>query len=58
MVADFDALLPNHDGEDSENWSAFYYRLADARQTLRAFINLLESSDSDRAEIWENDLLP
>ena len=27
MAWQFDFVLPNHDGEDSENWDAFYYPL-------------------------------
>jgi hypothetical protein len=32
---------PNHDGEASENWDAFYYPLGDAREALLAFAALL-----------------
>src|SRR4030042_5174266 len=35
-------VLPNHDGEDSENWEAFYYPLGDARMALTTFIALLK----------------
>ncbi|NIS80706.1 MAG: hypothetical protein GTO14_10965, partial [Anaerolineales bacterium] len=28
----FDHILPNHDGEDSENWDAFYHPIGDARR--------------------------
>ena len=27
--------LPNHDGEDSENWDAFYYPIGDAESSAR-----------------------
>ena len=33
----FDYVLPNHDGEDSENWDAFYYPLGDARKSVLDF---------------------
>ena len=33
----FQYVIPNHDGEDSENWDAFYYPLDDARKVLLAF---------------------
>ncbi len=58
MAPAFDVIIPNHDGEDSENWDAFYYPIADARRTLLAFVRLLEGGDPDIAENWENDLLP
>jgi guanylate kinase len=54
----FDAVIPNHDGEDSENWDAFYYPLGDARKSLLAFVALLRSEWPDEAEKWEQDLLP
>jgi guanylate kinase len=28
----FEYLIPNHDGEDSENWEAFYHPLGEARR--------------------------
>jgi len=31
----FQYVIPNHDGEDSENWDAFYYPLGDARGVTR-----------------------
>jgi len=53
----FDWVLPNHDGEDSENWDAFYYPLGDARLALQAFAALLRGETSDRLEKWPPDLL-
>lgn len=58
MAHEFDAVLPNHDGEDSENWDAFYYPLGDARLSLEAFASLLRGEPAGRAETWESDLLP
>lgn len=54
----FGSIIPNHDGEDSENWDAFYYPLGDARKALLAFVSLLEGRMTDRIEHWEQDLLP
>jgi len=54
----FDYVIPNHDGEDSENWDAFYYPLGDARKALRAFAELLEGKIPPGVEKWEEDLLP
>ncbi|MBN1361121.1 MAG: hypothetical protein JW993_11030 [Sedimentisphaerales bacterium] len=53
----FDHVIPNHDGEDSENWDAFYYPVADARKTLQAFAKLLGGERSSYVETWEQDLL-
>ncbi|TAJ07927.1 hypothetical protein DMA11_21895 [Marinilabiliaceae bacterium JC017] len=49
----FDYIIPNHDGEDSEHWDAFYYPIGDARKALLAFAALLKKEDSDYPEHWE-----
>lgn len=54
----FDYVIPNHDGEDSDNWEAFYYLIGDARKTLEAFASLLEGSVPSTVERWDQDLLP
>jgi guanylate kinase len=54
----FDHLIVNHDGEDSDNWEAFYYPLGDARKTLEAFAVLLRGAVPAGVEKWEEDLLP
>ena len=54
----FQYVIPNHDGEDSENWDAFYYPLGDARIALNTFISLLRNEKPPAAETWEEDLLP
>jgi guanylate kinase len=53
----FDYVIPNHDGEDSENWDAFYYPVADARKTLLTFADLLGGKVSAVVEKWEEGLL-
>lgn len=53
----FDHVIPNHDGEDSENWNAFYYPLGDARIAMNAFVDLLQGKGSASAEHWEPDLI-
>lgn len=58
MAHPFDAVLPNHDGEDSDHWDAFYFPLGDARKSLTAFVSLLRGERPDWAETWEADLLP
>ena len=54
----FASLLPNHDGEDSEHWDAFYHPLGDARRALGALVALLEGAAPAGTERWEADLLP
>ncbi len=53
----YDFVLPNHDGEDSENWDAFYYPVGDARKSLLAFSSRLRDESSPYVEKWEKDLL-
>jgi len=53
----FSFVIPNHDGEDSENWDAFYYPLGDARKSLLAFVELFTNGKSLNTEKWERDLL-
>jgi guanylate kinase len=54
----FQYVIPNHDGEDSDNWEAFYYVLGDARKTLEAFAALLKGDIPPGVEQWEENLLP
>jgi len=54
----FDYVIPNHDGEDSDNWEAFYYPLGDARKALKAFAALLEGMVPPEVEKWEEELIP
>jgi guanylate kinase len=54
----FQYVIPNHDGEDSENWDAFYYPLGDARIALNAFVSLLHGEKPSGAEKWEESLIP
>jgi guanylate kinase len=53
----FDCVIPNHDGEDSENWDAFCYPVGDARLALLAFADLLRGVAPARTEHWPRDLL-
>jgi len=54
----FDYVIPNHDGEDSEHWDAFYYPIGDARKALLAFAALLQGEIPPGVEKWEKDLVP
>ena len=53
----FQYVIPNHDGEDSENWDAFYYPLGNARVALLAFVSLLAGKTPSGVEHWEEDLI-
>lgn len=54
----YDHVIPNHDGEDSEHWDAFYYPIGDARKALRAFASVLDGRACDDVQRWEQDLVP
>lgn len=54
----FDYVIPNHDGEDSDNWDAFYFPVGDARTCLNSFVALLEGNVPAGVERWDGDLLP
>jgi guanylate kinase len=54
----FDRVVPNHDGEDSENWDAFYFPIGDARRATVAVAALMSGEKSPRAEKWDADVLP
>jgi guanylate kinase len=53
----FEWVIPNHDGEDSDNWNAFYYPLGDARRAMLAFVDLLEGRTPACAEKWDTGLV-
>jgi len=53
----FEYVIPNHDGEDSENWDAFYYPLGDARSALLSFVALLRQEQPLQVEQWEQGLI-
>jgi guanylate kinase len=55
-AAHFEWVIPNHDGEDSENWDAFCYPLGAARRALLAFVELLQGRTPACAEKWEGGL--
>jgi guanylate kinase len=57
-AASYQFVVPNHDGEDSDNWSAFGRPIGDARRAIRVLAALLRGDDTDHAEHWPPDLLP
>jgi guanylate kinase len=54
----FEYVIPNHDGEDSDNWEAFYHPLGEARRAFLAVVALLRGEDPKGVERWEEELLP
>ncbi len=54
----FQFVIPNHDGEDSDNWSDFGAPIGDARRALLAFASLLSGEVPPCAERWKADLIP
>ena len=57
MAHRFMHVIPNHDGEDSENWDAFCYPLGDALKSLNLFITLDKGQNDAYAEQWEKGLI-
>ncbi len=57
MAWQFDYVIPNHDGEDSDNWEMFYFPVGDARKTLLGFVDVLKGNVPDIAEKWEEGLV-
>ncbi len=57
LACHFDWVIPNHDGEDGENWSAFHYPLGDAFLALQTFASILLGEEPTAwGEHWESDL--
>jgi len=54
----FEHVVPNHDGEDSDHWDAFYYPIGDARKSLNIFAALLQGEVPAGVEKWEENLVP
>lgn len=52
MAPRFQYVVPNHDGEDSENWNAFYHPIGDARRTFLAVAGLLRGRKLSQVEKW------
>ncbi|MGD0572535.1 MAG: hypothetical protein ABSB11_05890 [Sedimentisphaerales bacterium] len=53
----YDFVIPNHDGEDSENWDAFGYPVGDARAALLCFAAILSGDKPAYARKWPEGLL-
>lgn len=57
MAYQFMHVIANHDGEDSENWDAFYYPLGDALKSLLAFVALYTGQKTPDTEQWDKELI-
>lgn len=53
----YDLVIPNHDGEDSDNWTAFAWPVGDALKTLFSFTAILMGREADSGEKWDKSLL-
>jgi guanylate kinase len=53
----FEYVIPNHDGEDSDNWEAFYFPIGDAKKSLDAVAALVEGIVPSGVETWGEELL-
>ena len=58
LASRYDHVIPNHDGEDSENWNAFYYPIGDAFRALGSLVAILNGQSSPGVERWSEDLIP
>jgi len=58
LAAGYDHVIANHDGEDSDNWNAFYYPIGDARRAVTALAALLADEPAANTETWPADLIP
>jgi guanylate kinase len=54
----YDYVIPNHDGEDNENWDAFYYPIGDAFAALESLVALLSDQPAPGVERWPEGLIP
>ena len=57
QACNFDYVIVNHDGEDSENWDAFYYPIGDARKTMLSVAELLQGRVPPVVDNWGDGLL-
>ena len=57
LARQFDFVIPNHDGEDSDNWDLFDFPIGDAAAALKAFANLVQGKKSKIAEKWRKDII-
>ncbi len=59
LACQFDWVIPNHDGEDSENWTTFNYPMGDAFMALQTFASILQGEEpACWGEHWGPNLWP
>lgn len=49
----FDFVIPNHDGEDSEHWDAFYFPVGEARLSVIALHRIIHGENDAFSEKWD-----
>ena len=54
----FDHIIPNHDGEDSENWTRSLLPSGDAGRALDAFAAIISDKNHPNIEKWDENLVP
>ncbi|MBD3391734.1 MAG: hypothetical protein GF418_06710 [Chitinivibrionales bacterium] len=52
LAVHFEHVLVNHDGEDSDNWNAFYFPVGEARRALLDFVAILVGDGEGCGEQW------
>jgi len=57
MAWKFDYIIPNHDGEDSENWEDFGFPIGDARETVKTFVQIIKDQNAPKSEKWSKTIL-
>ncbi len=56
-ACNYEYVIVNHDGEDSDNWDAFYYPIGDARTALLSLAGILQGKHPAGYETWTPDLI-
>lgn len=54
MAADFDYVIVNHDGEDSDHWTVGRVPFGDARRSVQALASLLMGNVPECVERWDD----
>jgi guanylate kinase len=54
----FEYIIPNHDGEDSDNWKNSLFPSGDAGRALDALAAILNNKPHPNIEKWEENLVP
>jgi guanylate kinase len=54
----FDHIIPNHDGEESDNWTRSLLPSGDAGRALDAFAAIISDKNHPNIEKWDENLVP